>query len=72
MVHMCKMMISPEVSFVVVEILIFWAVFDFGFDFWAVKGQKYPKMKNKSYICYVPYLRNSMTYDHDFWYTFVK
>ena len=29
-------------------------------------------MKNKNYICYVPYLRNSVAYDHDFWYTCVK
>ena len=25
-------------------------------------------MKNKSYICHIPYLRNSMAYDHNFWY----
>ena len=29
-------------------------------------------MKNNNYICYVPYLRNSIAYDHDFWCTCVK
>ena len=29
-------------------------------------------MKNKNSIHHVPYLRNSMAYDHDFWYTCVK
>ena len=29
-------------------------------------------MKNKNYIRHVPYLRNSVAYDHDFWYTWVK
>ena len=28
-------------------------------------------MKNNSYMCHVPYLRNR-AYDHDFWYTCVK
>ena len=28
--------------------------------------------KKKNYICHVPYLRNSIVYDHDFWYTCVK
>ena len=36
-----------------------------------VKGQKWPKMKN-NYIRYVLYLRNSIAYDHDIWYTCVK
>ena len=26
-------------------------------------------MKNTNYICCMPYLRNSIAYDHDFWYT---
>ena len=29
-------------------------------------------MKNKNYICHAPYLRNSIAYDHEFWYTCVK
>ena len=29
-------------------------------------------MKNKNYIHHVQYLRNSIAYDHDFWYTWVK
>ena len=51
-------MISPG-------ILIF---FFFSFYFLGclgVKGQKWPKIKN-NYICYVPYLRNSIAYDCDF------
>ena len=29
-------------------------------------------MKNNYYICHAPYLKNSVAYDHDFWYTCVK
>ena len=29
-------------------------------------------MKNNNYIHHTPYLRNSLAYDHDFWYTCVK
>ena len=29
-------------------------------------------MKNNSYICHAPYIRNSVAYDHDFWYTCVN
>ena len=29
-------------------------------------------MKNSNYISYKPYLRNSIAYDHDFWYTCIK
>ena len=29
-------------------------------------------MKNNNYICHAPYFRNSIAYDHDFWYTCVK
>ena len=45
------------------------------FKFWffqavkRIKGQKYPKMKNNSYIHHAPYLRNSIAYNHYFWYT---
>ena len=53
-------------------------VFSFTFlKFWFFgalgeeRGKKWPKMKN-NYIRYVPYLRNSIAYDHDFWYTCVK
>ena len=31
-----------------------------------------PKWKKKNYICHTSYLRNSITYGHDFWYTCVK
>ena len=57
-------MISPGI-FSYFLILIFWAVR-------GIKGQKKPKMKSNNYICHVPYLRNSIAYDHDFWYTCVK
>ena len=36
------------------------------------RGKKHPKMKNKNYIRHVSYPRNSVAYDHDFWYTFAK
>ena len=29
-------------------------------------------MKTNNYICCMPYLRNSIAYDNDFWYTCVK
>ena len=38
----------------------------------GVKGQKMPKMKDNNYIRHSPYLRIIISYDHDFWYTFVK
>ena len=31
-----------------------------------------PKMKNNNYIPHVPYLRNSIAYNQDFWYSCVK
>ena len=62
---MCKMMISPDIFFHFLEIFIFRAVT-------GVKGQKIAKMKNNNYICHLPYLTNSITYDHDLWYTCVK
>ena len=36
-----------------------------------VKGQKMAKIKNNC-IRHIPYLRNSIAYDHDFRYTIVK
>ena len=49
------------------EILIFWVVM-------GVKGQKIaqPKIKNNNYIRHASYLRNSIAYNHGFWYTCVK
>ena len=39
------------------------------FIFWAVrggvKGEKNAQMKNNNYIRHMPYLRNSIAYDHD-------
>ena len=29
-------------------------------------------MRNNNYLCHVPCIRNSVAYDHDFWYTCVK
>ena len=64
---MCKTMISPfRLFFHVFEILIFWAVI-------GETGKKNkPKMKNNNCIHHVPYLRDSKTYDRDFWYNCVK
>ena len=61
---MCKMMIS-SVVFHFFEVLVFWAVR-------RVEGQKIAQNENNNYIRHVPYLRNSIAYDHNFWYTFVK
>ena len=36
------------------------------------KGAKIAQNEIKNYICNTPYLRNSIAYDQDFWYTFVK
>ena len=47
------------------EIFVFWAVR-------GAKGQKMAKMKNNKYICHMPYLKNSIAYNHDFWYASVK
>ena len=58
MVHMYKMMIYPR-------------VFSFFFKAWFF-GLKLPKMKYNNYIRHVPYLRNSIAHNHDFWYTCVK
>ena len=58
-------MISPGVIFYFFEILFFWAV-------WRVNRKKLPKMKNNNYMCHVAYLKDSIGYDQDFWYTFVK
>ena len=54
-----------QVFFLFFEIFIFRTVK-------GVKGQKWSKMKSNNYICHAPYLRNSIAYDHDFWYSCVK
>ena len=38
----------------------------------GVKVQKIAQMKNHNYIHHVPYLKNNIAYNHDFWYTSVK
>ena len=54
---------------------ISWRFFHFfkNFEFLAcqVKGQKITKMKN-NYIHHTPYIRNSIAYDHDFWYIYIS
>ena len=64
------MMISQGFFLIFSEIFIFGAVRGGGGG--GVEGQKMPKMKSSSYISHAPYLRNSIAYDHDFWYTSVK
>ena len=39
---------------------------------WAVKRQTKVQNEKKNYTCHTSYLRNSITYGHDFWYTCVK
>ena len=36
------------------------------------KGKNLPKMKNNNYIHHTSYLKNTISYNHDFWYTSVK
>ena len=57
----------------------FFSFFFFNFDFSGCYGckrakncLKWPKLKNKNYICLVAHLRKSIAYDHDFWYAFVN
>ena len=64
LVHFCKMMISPGLFFIFSR---FW----FSRLLGRLKVKKWPKMRN-NYICYTPYLRNSIAYNHNFWYTIVK
>ena len=47
------------------EMFFYWAVM-------GVKGKSIAQIENNNYIQHVSYLRNSITYDHDFWYTCVK
>ena len=64
---MCKMMISPELFF------IFWKFWFFGLlESGGIKGQQNSPKRKTDYICHVPYLRNSIEYDHYFWYTCAK
>ena len=47
------------------EMFFYWAVM-------GVKGKSIAQIENNNYIQHVSYLRNSITYDHHFWYTCVK
>ena len=38
----------------------------------GVKGQKIAQNEKWNYDCHAPYSRNSIAYDHDFWYSCVK
>ena len=65
LVHFFKVMISPGGFYIFLFLIsIFWAVRE-------IKGEKRPKIKN-NYICHASYIKNSIAYDHDFWYTCVK
>ena len=54
------------------QAFFFFIFFNFDFLGFYRKCKKYPEMKINNYICHAPYLRNSIAYDHDFWYTCVK
>ena len=58
-------MISSGVFFIFLKLSFFGLL-----GGWKKKVQ--PKMKNSNHTHHVPYLRNSIAYDHDFWYTCVK
>ena len=51
LVHLCKMMISPDVFLIFLKFSFFGLL-----GGW--KGEKMSKMKNNSYICHVPYDKN--------------
>ena len=63
LVHLCEMIISLGIFFSSLK-----------FSFLGLLGGKRAKNspKWKTTICHAPYLRNSIAYDHNFWYTFVK
>ena len=63
MVHLCKMMISPGVSFIFSK---FWFSWLLGGR--SVKGKKWSKMRKNSVYC-APYLRNHTSYDFHWWYS---
>ena len=64
MVHMCKMIISPEFFFHFFKMLIFWVVR-------GVKRHKLVQMTKNS-VHHASYLRNHSSHDCHLWYTFVK
>ena len=55
---------------------ISWHCFYFFFEFFfggavrGVKGKSIAQNENNNYSHHMPYLRNSIAYGHDFWYTF--
>ena len=63
--RLCKTMISPGFC------IIFFFNFDFLESIVGLKGKKWPKMTKNS-VCHASYLRNDTSYDHDFWFIYVK
>ena len=70
LVHMCKMMTSPDGFFIFSKYWFFGLLR--GWEGGGLKGKKWPKLKNNDYIPHTPYLRSSIAYDLDFWYTCIK
>ena len=64
LVHMCKMMASPDTIFIFVK---FWFFGLIGYK----KGKKSPKMTN-NFACLTLYTRNCALHDCGFWCTCVK
>ena len=61
-------MISPDVFFIFLKFSFFGLLGGGG----GKRAKNCQKMKNTNYIRHTPYLRNSIVYDHDFWYASVK
>ena len=51
-------------------LLLFFFEFFFGGAVRGVKGKSIAQNENNNYSHHMPYLRNSIAYGHDFWYTF--
>ena len=59
LVNLCKITIYAGAFLIFKKILISWAVR-------GVKSKKWPKMRNNSYNCHTPYLRNRTSSEHNF------
>ena len=66
MVHMCKMIISPDVAIIFSKFWFLWSSV-------GLKGKKWSRMTKKC-VCHAPYLRtmHHMIDDRHLWYTSVQ
>ena len=64
MVHMCKMIISPDVAIIFSKFWFLWSSV-------GLKGKKWSKMTKKC-VCHAPCFKNHASYDRHLWYTSVQ